>query len=59
MVGGNIKDQTRVLTTAAVQQTAMGNFGAAIAYGLILLGVAFVVVLVLTLAQQRHSLWTR
>jgi len=59
MVGGNIKGQTRVLTTAAVQQTAMGNFGAAIAYGLILLAVAFLVVLVLTLAQQRYSLWAR
>jgi tungstate transport system permease protein len=59
MVGGNIKDQTRVLTTAAVQQTGMGNFGAAIAYGLILLAIAFVVVFVLTLAQQRQSLWAR
>lgn len=59
MVGGNIKGQTRVLTTAAVQQTAMGDFGAAIAYGLILLAIAFAVVLVLTLAQQRSSLWAR
>jgi len=59
LVGGNIKHQTRVLTTAAVQQTAMGNFGAAIAYGLILLVIAFLVVLVLTLAQQRQSLWAR
>ena len=39
--------------------TAMGNFGAAIAYGLILLAIAFLVVLVLTLAQQRYSLWAR
>ncbi|MGZ4431393.1 MAG: ABC transporter permease [Gaiellales bacterium] len=59
MVGGNIRDQTRVLTTAAVQQTSMGNFGAAIAYGLILLAIAFLVVLVLTLAQQRTSAWQR
>ena len=59
MVGGNIKHQTRVLTTATVQQTAMGNFGAAIAYGLILLAIAFLVVFVLTLAQQRQSLWAR
>ena len=50
---------TSLITTAAVQQSAAGNFGAAIAYGMILLAIAFVVVLVLTLAQQRQSLWAR
>ena len=33
MVGGNIKGQTRVLTTATVLETQMGNFGTAIAFG--------------------------
>jgi tungstate transport system permease protein len=53
MVGGNIEGQTRVLTTAAVLETSRGDFAAAIAFGLILLAIAFAVNLVLTLAQQR------
>lgn len=53
MVGGNIDGQTRVLTTAAVMEASRGDFSAAIAYGLILLAIAFAVVLVLTAAQQR------
>ena len=53
MVGGNIEGQTRVLTTAAVLETSRGDFAAAIAFGLILLGIAFGVNLLLTLAQQR------
>jgi tungstate transport system permease protein len=53
MVGGNLAGQTRVLTTAAVLATSRGQFALAIAFGLILLGVAFLVNLVLTLAQQR------
>ena len=53
MVGGNIAGQTRVLTTAAVLETSRGDFAAAIAFGLILLAIAFAVNVVLTLAQQR------
>lgn len=53
MVGGNIHGQTRVLTTAAVLETSKGNFGMAIAFGLILLVLAFLVILALTLFQQR------
>jgi tungstate transport system permease protein len=53
MVGGNIEGETRVLTTAAVLEASRGNFGLAIALGIVLLLVAFAVVLVLTLAQQR------
>jgi tungstate transport system permease protein len=53
MVGGNIKDETRVLTTAAVLETSKGNFGLALAFGIILLVVAFVVNLLLTTVQQR------
>lgn len=52
MVGGNIEGQTRVLTTAAVLETSRGNFGLALAFGIILLVVAFAVSLVLTLVQQ-------
>lgn len=52
MVGGNIKGQTRVLTTATVLETHMGNFDTAIALGLILLGMSFIVNLALTFIQQ-------
>jgi tungstate transport system permease protein len=55
MVGGNLAGETRVLTTAAVLATSRGQFALAIAFGLILLGIAFAVNLALTLAQQRHA----
>jgi tungstate transport system permease protein len=41
LVGGNIQGQTRVLTTAIVLETRQGNFGLALALGLILMGIAF------------------
>jgi tungstate transport system permease protein len=53
MVGGNIAGQTRVLTTAAVLATSRGEFGLAIAFGLVLLLLAFAVNLVVTLAGQQ------
>ncbi|MBI2303816.1 MAG: ABC transporter permease [Chloroflexi bacterium] len=53
MVGGNIKGQTRVLTTAMVMETNRGEFGLAIALGIILLVVAYLVNLALTHLQQR------
>lgn len=55
MVGGNIKGQTRVLTTATVLETHMGNFEMAIALGIILLAMSFLVNLALTYIQQRGS----
>ncbi len=53
MGGGNIAGETRVLTTAAVLATSRGEFGLAIAFGLVLLLLAFAVNLVVTLAGQR------
>jgi tungstate transport system permease protein len=52
IVGGNIRHQTRVLTTATVLETQMGNFDLAIALGLILLSLGFAVNLALTYLQQ-------
>ena len=52
MVGGNIKGQTRVLTTATVMETGKGNFDVAIALSLILLVLAFSVNYLLTVIQQ-------
>lgn len=43
MVGGNIEHRTRVLTTAIVLETRKGNFDLAIALGLILLTMAFLI----------------
>jgi tungstate transport system permease protein len=54
MVGGNIRGETRVLTTATVMETAKGNFDVAIALSLILLGVTFLVNYLLTALQQRR-----
>jgi tungstate transport system permease protein len=52
MVGGNIAGQTRVLTTAAVLEASKGAFALALAFGVILLAIAFLVNLVLTAVQQ-------
>jgi tungstate transport system permease protein len=43
MVGGNILGQTRILTTAIALETSRGEFARAIALGLILLALAFLV----------------
>jgi len=55
MVGGNIRGQTRVLTTAIVLETGKGNFAPAIALGLLLLALAYLVNLALTWFQQRGT----
>ncbi len=55
MVGGNLAGETRVLTTAAVLATSRGQFALAIAFGLVLLLIAFVVNLVITTAQHRQA----
>jgi tungstate transport system permease protein len=54
MVGGNIRDSTRVLTTATVLETGKGNFDVAIALSLILLSITFLINFALTLIQQRR-----
>lgn len=56
MVGGNIRGETRVLTTATVLETGKGNFEIAIALGFILLALSFAVNFLLTYIQQREQL---
>ncbi len=51
IVGGNIRWATRVLTTAIVFETELGEFSVAIALGIILLLLAFIVNWVLTQMQ--------
>src|SRR5262249_49213416 len=53
MVGGNIQNQTRVLTTAIVLETGKGEFGLALALGGWLLALALAVNLVIVRLQGR------
>jgi tungstate transport system permease protein len=55
MVGGNIKGQTRVLTTATVLEVSKGNFDVAIALTIVLSLLAYCVTLWLTLLQQKRQ----
>ena len=60
MVGGNIRGQTRVLTTATVLETGKGNFDIAIALSVILLSLTFAINFFLTRIQQREQIrWPR
>ncbi len=54
MVGGNVRGQTRTLTTAMVLETGKGNFEVAIALSLLLLVLVFLVNWALTSIQQRR-----
>ena len=53
LVGGNIENQTRVLTTAIVLETNKGNFGLAMALGVILLSMAFTTNFIILRLQGR------
>lgn len=55
MVGGNIKGQTRVLTTAIVLETSKGEFGRALALSTLLLVLTYLINLALTWIQQRGA----
>lgn len=56
MVGGNIVGQTRILTTDIALETGRGNFALAIALGIVLLLLAFVVNLILHWAPRASTL---
>ena len=53
MVGGNIKGQTRVMTTAIVLETRQGEFAMAVALGVLLLLLAALFNWLFTWVQQR------
>ncbi|MCJ7533694.1 MAG: ABC transporter permease [Anaerolineales bacterium] len=55
MVGGNLRGETRVLTTAIVLENSRGEFAVAIALSIILLILAYLVNLFLTWIQQRGT----
>jgi tungstate transport system permease protein len=49
MIGGNIRGETRVLTTAIALQTGIGDFPFSIALGIILLLIALVIVVIMNI----------
>ena len=53
MVGGNIRGQTRVMTTAIVLETRQGNFAVAVVLGVLLLILAALINWLFTWVQQR------
>jgi len=53
MVGGNIRGQTRVLTTAIVLETSKGEFDTALALSALLLILTYLINLTLTWIQQK------
>jgi tungstate transport system permease protein len=53
IVGGNIRSETRTLTTAITLSTSQGNFAFAVALGLVLLALALTVNALLQLLQGR------
>lgn len=55
MVGGNIRGQTRVLTTAIVLETSRGEFERALALSALLLVLTYLINLALTWIQQRGA----
>jgi tungstate transport system permease protein len=55
IVGGNIRGSTRTLTTAVALYTSQGDFGLALALGLILLVLALLVNIALQVLQGRGS----
>jgi tungstate transport system permease protein len=57
LVGGNIAGQTRVLSTAIVLETRMGEFGFALVLGALLLSLAFLVNILLLRLQHRIPYW--
>ena len=55
LVGGNITGQTQTLASAVLVEVSAGDYGRAVALGLILLGLILVIAAVLTVAQQGRA----
>jgi tungstate transport system permease protein len=55
MVGGNITNQTRVMTTAIVGEVSKGDFALAMAFSVILMILVLAVNYALTTIQQRSK----
>ena len=55
MIGGNIRGETRVLTTAIALGTGMGEFSLAIALGIILLAISMIIVFLMKFISRRYQ----
>ena len=55
MIGGNIRGETRVLTTAIMLGTGMGEFSLAFALGVILLAISMMVVILMKFISRRYE----
>jgi len=55
MIGGNIRGETRVLTTAIMLGTGMGEFSLAFALGIILLAISMMVVILMKFITRRYE----
>ena len=55
LVGGNIEGQTQTLASAVLVRVSAGEYGTAIALGIILLGLVLLLAAALTAMQQRHA----
>jgi tungstate transport system permease protein len=56
MIGGNLLDLTRVLTTSIALETTLGNFDIAMAYGIILMAIVLAITLTINLVEKlRHE----
>jgi tungstate transport system permease protein len=55
LVGGNITGQTQTLASAVLVEVSAGNYGRAVALGLILFGLILIIAAVLTVAQQGQA----
>jgi tungstate transport system permease protein len=53
MLGGNIRGSTRTMTTAIALETSKGEFAFGLSLGIVLLGVALLINMLLNLLQQR------
>jgi len=51
IVGGNLFQETRVLTTSIALETNLGNFDVAMAYGIILMAIVITIALVINLVE--------
>lgn len=54
-VGGNIRYQTRILTTSIVLEVSKGNFDVAIALSFVLMVISYGLTFLLTVVQQRKA----
>jgi tungstate transport system permease protein len=55
MLGGNIRGETRTMTTAIALETSRGDFGMGIALGIVLLGLSLAIAVAAGFLRSRHA----